>query len=71
VRGRPVFEEYAQVWASRDLSPVVKKGTCGCVVMIYRKDPGAYEVEFFDGDMHLCVLTVKESDLVAVDSTTK
>lgn len=58
-----MLEEYSSVLAKRDLSDKVRKGTRGAIVMVYSKVQGVYEVEFFEGDEHLCLLTVNESDL--------
>jgi len=62
-----MLNEYDIVFATKDLSQVVKQGCSGTVVMVYNDPQLGYEVEFFD-DMNdtLDVLTVEPNDISGI-----
>ncbi|MCL2083435.1 MAG: DUF4926 domain-containing protein [Oscillospiraceae bacterium] len=59
-----MFEEYASVQATKDLSDNVIAGCIGVIVFIYNDPRLAYEVEFFDDKNNtIDVLTVEPDDI--------
>ena len=59
------MKEYQNVRAVEDITDEVVKGMSGVIVEVWR-DGEAYEVEFFDGDRTVDVLTVDENQLSEV-----
>ncbi|MGX8796858.1 DUF4926 domain-containing protein [Fusibacter sp. JL298sf-3] len=59
-----MYKEYDVVYAKRNLSEMVKKGTKGAIVLILDEKCSEYEVEFInDIGEFLELLSVDESDL--------
>lgn len=62
-----MIEENAVVRAKRDLSPNVREGAKGIIVMVYDENVTDYDVEFLDeAGNHLDLLTVNPVGLELV-----
>ena len=59
------MKQYQNVMVVEDITDEVVKGMRGIIVEVWREGE-AYEVEFFDGDRTVDVLTVYENQLLEV-----
>lgn len=61
-----MFVDYDVIRLTEDVTPVLKAGTKGVVVMVYGGNPPAYEVELFDENHKtIGVETVRENQIRA------
>lgn len=64
----PVFREYDVVSLREGLSPQLKPGTLGVVVLVHDETRGVYEVEFVDDSkqmIEIATVTAEQIDLFA------
>lgn len=61
-----MLQEYTVVKSLEDINEVVKKGTIGTILMVFKDDINHYEVEFMDNAESLGVHTVSENQIINI-----